>query len=210
MPWYPSPFLGISKVVLKSLEHVRQDFLNLQGTCLVLHLECGLSIQLFPICFWNITVQDLFQEACILLTEKKEKDTKASFDTLMTAKNSQLSAAQDALSGGEGEGASRTLAADEAQAEVDALTTQVSNDEKYISQAEASYGDKVGEWKERKRLRTGEAAAVSKAMAVLTSDDARDTFSASHKSQTGFFLQEDESANCHRAKAVNKLRETAA
>jgi len=32
----------------------------------------------------------------------------------MGSKNSQLSAAQDALSGGEGEGASRTLAADEA------------------------------------------------------------------------------------------------
>merc|ERR1719375_25638 len=69
---------------------------------------------------------------------KKEKDTKASFDTLMEAKNSQLSAAQDALSGGEGEGAARTLAADEAQEEVDSLTTQVTNDEKYISQAEAS------------------------------------------------------------------------
>merc|ERR1719465_351293 len=74
---------------------------------------------------------------------KKEKDAKSSFDTLMGSKNSQLSAAQDALSGGEGEGAARTLAADEAQEEVDALTTQVGNDEKYISQAEASYADKV-------------------------------------------------------------------
>merc|ERR1719473_1587715 len=61
---------------------------------------------------------------------KKEKDTKASFDTLMGSKNSQLSAAQDALSGGEGEGAARALNAQESQDEVDALTTQVSNDEK--------------------------------------------------------------------------------
>merc|ERR1719473_2582390 len=67
---------------------------------------------------------------------KKEDDAKSSFDTLMTSKNSQLSAAQSALSGGEGEGAARTLSADESQAEVDALTTQVTNDEKYISQAE--------------------------------------------------------------------------
>merc|ERR1719214_434072 len=101
---------------------------------------------------------------------KKEKDTKDSFDTLMEAKNSQLSAAQDALSGGEGEGAARTLAADEAQEEVDALTTQVSNDEKYISQVEASYADKVAEWKERKRLRTEEVASISKAIEVLASD----------------------------------------
>merc|ERR1719161_2257316 len=139
---------------------------------------------------------------------KKEKDTKASFDTLMGSKNSQLSAAQDALSGGEGEGAARTLAADEAQEEVDALTTQVSNDEKYISQAEASYADKVDEWKERKRLRTEEIASISKAIEILASDDAKDTMSSSFKSQGNFFLQEKESG-CQRKRAtkvVHKLR----
>merc|ERR1719207_46679 len=142
-------------------------------------------------------------------TEKKTKD---SFDTLMESKNSQLSAAQDALSGGEGEGAARTLAADEAQEEVDALTTQVSNDEKYISQAEASYADKVAEWKERKRLRTEEIASISKAIEILASDDAKDTMSSSFKSNMGtFFLQnDDESARCSPRrrghKAIEKLR----
>merc|ERR1719379_2314091 len=130
---------------------------------------------------------------------KKEKDTKASFDTLMTSKNSQLSAAQDALSGGEGEGAARTLAADEAQEEVDALTEQVTNDEKYISQAEASYADKVAEWKERKRLRTEEIASISKAIEILASDDAKDLMSSSFKSQGGVFLQDqDRSEGCKR------------
>merc|ERR1719160_2301982 len=145
---------------------------------------------------------------------KKEKDTKASFDTLMEAKNSQLSAAQDALSGGEGEGAARTLAADEAQEEVDALTTQVSNDEKYISQAEASYADKVAEWKERKRLRTEEIASISKAIEILASDDAKDLMSSSFKSQGNFFLQEhDKAAGCKQKRAtkvVHKLRDMAA
>merc|ERR1719327_78141 len=143
---------------------------------------------------------------------KKEKDTKASFDTLMGAKNSQLSAAQDALSGGEGEGAARTLAADEAQEEVDALTTQVSNDEKYISQVEASYADKVDEWKERKRLRTEEIASISKAIEILASDDAKDLMSSSFKSQGGFFLQES-SEGCSQQKratrVVHKLRKMA-
>merc|ERR1719316_876106 len=145
---------------------------------------------------------------------KTEKTTKSSFDTLMEAKNSQLSAAQDALSGGEGEGAARTLAADEAQEEVDALTTQVSNDEKYISQAEASYADKVAEWKERKRLRTEEIASISKAIEILASDEAKDTMSSSFKSQGGFFLQEhDSKADCKRkrvTKVINKLRDMAA
>merc|ERR1719331_1406841 len=143
---------------------------------------------------------------------KKEKDTKSSFDTLMEAKNSQLSAAQDALSGGEGEGAARTLAADEAQEEVDALTTQVSNDEKYIGQAEASYADKVAEWKERKRLRTEEVASISKAIEILASDDAKDTMASSFKSQGNFFLQES-NAGCSQmkraTKVVHKLRNMA-
>jgi predicted nucleic acid-binding Zn-ribbon protein len=141
---------------------------------------------------------------------KKENNDQSTYMTLKGSKESQLSAAQDALSGGDGESGARGVNAQEAQDEVDALTTQVSNDEKYIGQAEDSYAIKVTEWKERKRLRTGEAAAVSKAMAVLTSDDARDTFSSSHKSQVALFLQEGVSASCHRAKAVSKLRETAA
>jgi len=143
---------------------------------------------------------------------KKEKDTKASFDTLMEAKNSQLSAAQDALSGGEGEGAARTLAADEAQAEVDALTTQVSDDEKYISATEASYADKVTEWKERKRLRTEEIASISKAIEILASDDAKDLMSSSFSSQGGFFLQErNEGCSMQKraTKVVHKLRNMA-
>merc|ERR1719428_2398889 len=145
--------------------------------------------------------------------KKTEKTTKENFDKLMSSKNTQLTAAQDALAGGEGEGAARTLAADEAQEEVDALTTQVSNDEKYISQAEASYADKVAEWKERKSLRTEEVASISKAIEVLASDDAKDIMSSSFKSQGNFFLQTAESTDgCKRKRAtkvVRKLRDMA-
>merc|ERR1719473_257513 len=146
---------------------------------------------------------------------KKENDAQSSYDTLSASKNSQLSAAQDALSGGEGEAGARTLNAQESQDEVDALTTQVSNDEKFIAQAEESYAVKVTEWKERKRLRTGEIAAVSKAMEVLTSDDARDMFSSSMKSQQALLLQEASSApGCsprkRAAKVASKLRDAAA
>jgi len=94
------------------------------------------------------------------------------------------------------------------------LTTQVSNDEKYISQAEASYADKVAEWKERKRLRTEEIASISKAIEILASDDAKDLMSSSFKSQGNFFLQEhDKAAGCKQKRAtkvVHKLRDMAA
>merc|ERR1719311_1665056 len=153
------------------------------------------------------TFQDNLADA-----EKKEKDTKASFDTLMGSKNDQLGAAQDALNGGEGEGAARALSMEESQDEVDALTTQVENDEKYIGQVEDSYAVKITEWKERKRLRTEEIASISKAISILASDDAKDLMSSSFKSQGGFFLQEN-AAGCSKqkraAKVVSKLRDMA-
>merc|ERR1719269_206124 len=143
---------------------------------------------------------------------KKEKTTKENFDTLMGSKNSQLTAAQEALSGGEGEGAARALSMEESKEEVDALTTQVSNDEKYIAATEASYADKVSEWKERKRLRTEEIASISKAIEILASDDPKDTMASSFKSQGNFFLQES-NAGCSQmkraTKVVHKLRNMA-
>jgi len=139
---------------------------------------------------------------------KKEDDSKASFETLMGSKESQLAASTDALSSGEAEGTARTLAKDEAQMEIDALTEQVKTDEGYITQVETSMKDKIAEWKERKRLRSEEIEAISKAIEVLRSDDARDIISASMKSQTGLFLQTGAvgcSAKKRGAKVMKKL-----
>merc|ERR1719399_2160082 len=58
------------------------------------------------------------------------------------------------------------------------------------------------EWKERKRLRTEEVGSIEKAIAILTSDEARDTMSSSFKSQTAMLLQEDSSKMQCRAKNV--------
>merc|ERR1719160_2200874 len=102
---------------------------------------------------------------------KKEKADVKNFETLDEQKKSQLSAAQDALSSGAGEGAARAASAEESQEEIDALTAQVTADEGYITQAEESYAVKVTEWKERKRLRSEEVASIEKAIAILTSDE---------------------------------------
>jgi hypothetical protein len=136
--------------------------------------------------------------------EKKEEDSKASFDTLMGSKESQLAASQDSLSAGEGEGTARTLAADEAEEEVDALKDQVKTDEGYMTQVETSMTDKIAEWKERKRLRTEEIASIQKAIEILRSDEARDIMSASFKSQSGFFLQTSDSG-CSAKKRATKV-----
>merc|ERR1719428_2362159 len=48
------------------------------------------------------------------------------------------------------------------------------------------------EWKERKRIRSEEIASISKAIEILSSDDAKDTMSASFKSQQALFFQESD------------------
>jgi len=118
--------------------------------------------------------------------QDKEADAIASYDKLTNSKQEQLDAAQGALNKMASEGGAKGMSRQESQDEVDALKKQVSNDEKFISQTEKALADKKAAWKVRSDLRTGEIAAISKAIFILHNDDARDLFKKSFGSQ---FLQ---------------------
>jgi hypothetical protein len=107
----------------------------------------------------------------------------------MDTKKEQLQSAEDALSSSSVEGGARGLSKEQAQEEVDDLKTQISNDEGYIQQAKDDLATKKDEWKDRKELMVGEGAAINKAISILHSDDARDLFKKSHKSQGYSFIQ---------------------
>merc|ERR1719409_2016307 len=149
------------------------------------------------------TFQDNLAEA-----ETKESDTEAAFQRLKAAKESEKSATEQAANDMSKETAARNFALAESNEERDALTTQKSNDEKFIQQTEDAHATKLSEWKERKRLRTEELASISKAIGILTSDDARDLFKKSFDSQGYDFLQRDDACSPkHRArKAVALVR----
>jgi hypothetical protein len=143
---------------------------------------------------------------------KMEAEKKKTFETLMSSKNAQLSAAQNALADADQETGARTLNKDEANAEKTNLEEQVSRDEEYITQAEASYATILSEWNERKRLRTAEVASIMEAAAVLSNDDARDLAKKSFSSQGAFLLQERAFGACQSkraAKAKEVLKRTA-
>merc|ERR1719504_40753 len=78
---------------------------------------------------------------------------------------------------------------EEAQKEVDDLKAQIEADTKYISDTEDALATKKEEWKERKKLRTLEIASINKAIAILNSDEARETMKSSMKSQGYLLLQ---------------------
>merc|ERR1719456_2119815 len=84
------------------------------------------------------------------------------------------------------------------------LEAQVKADEGYIADTEAALADMKGQWKERKKLRTLEIASINKAIAILNSDEARDTMKSSFKSQ-GYLLLQKSSKSVVRQRASAML-----
>eukprot|EP00747_Dinoflagellata_sp_TGD_P157410 gnl/TRDRNA2_/TRDRNA2_177735_c1_seq6.p1 gnl/TRDRNA2_/TRDRNA2_177735_c1~~gnl/TRDRNA2_/TRDRNA2_177735_c1_seq6.p1 ORF type:complete len:707 (+),score=306.28 gnl/TRDRNA2_/TRDRNA2_177735_c1_seq6:74-2194(+) len=133
----------------------------------------------------------------------KEKDEKDEYDKLMDSKGDQLEDAEDALNSMDGEGAARGLAKEEAEQERDDLKEQIKNDEKYIEETEDALKEKKEEHKARKKVRSEELAAISKAINILYSDEARDLMKESAASQGGaaaLLLQKSASSTRERQK----------
>merc|ERR1719297_368802 len=121
--------------------------------------------------------------------ETKEKEAQETFDKLMEAKGAELAAAEEALEKMEKENGARGMSKAETKEEIDMLTSQVEADTKYIKQVQDALAEKKAEWKERQALRMKEQEAISKAISILHSDDARDLFKKSFESQGYLFLQ---------------------
>jgi len=122
----------------------------------------------------------------------KEEAAESTYDKLKESKEAQKSAAEEALTKLESEGGAAGLSKSQASDEVDLLTTQIADDAKYIAQVTSSLATKKDEWRVRQTLRSGELAAISKAVSILHSDDARDTLKRSAQSQGYSFIQEDQ------------------
>mmetsp|Transcript_141499 Transcript_141499/g.271619 ORF Transcript_141499/g.271619 Transcript_141499/m.271619 type:complete len:741 (-) Transcript_141499:95-2317(-) len=123
--------------------------------------------------------------------EATDRETKAaaSYDTLKGKKEQMLGEAQDALTALELENGARGMNKEEAQQEIDALNAQVTADKTFISDTNTAFDTKKQEWEARKEVRNKEITAISQAIAVLHSDDARDLFKKSFQSQGYTFMQ---------------------
>jgi len=128
------------------------------------------------------------------LEDADKRETKAveDYDKLKASKETLLETAENALKTMAGEGGANGLSKTEAEDEVGDLKQQRTDDKKYMKETEADLKDMKEQWKTRKELMVGEIAAINKAKAILSSDDARDTmkksFSLAQK-KTVSFLQ---------------------
>jgi len=130
------------------------------------------------------TFTDNLNEA-VAAEEKAAED----FSTLMEAKTEQLDQAKQALLDKSGENGARGEALATSEAEKKDLEGQNERDTKFLADTKATCEKKADEWSERKRLRAGEIASIQEAIGILRSDDARDTFNRSFKSQGFLQLQ---------------------
>lgn len=128
-------------------------------------------------------------EAGLKEADSKEEQAAKEFETLMASKKGQKETAEEGLTNMEKETGAAGLAKSDAEAEKTDLKTQVENDEKFIKETKDDLDTKSTEWDERKTLRTGEIEAVSKAIAILSDDEARDLFKRSLASQSKSELQ---------------------
>jgi len=136
-------------------------------------------------------------------TDKEDKAQKT-HDKLMKSKSDQKTKSEEALKKMEKEMGARGMSKEDASDEVKALELQVKNDKKFIADTQKAMSDKTSEWKERKKLRAGELEAISKTVAILNNDDAKDNFKKSFSSQGFLFLQE--SRRVSRANVAERAR----
>jgi len=145
---------------------------------------------------------------------RKEFDAAAEYKKLMAAKGEEKASTEEALAKLEIEHGARSLTKEQAQAQVDALTAQVTNDSRFIEQIRKALQEKTEEWSERSKLRSEELSAMSKAIAILHNDDARDLFKKSFASQ-GYSLLQTEGRRARQGRdalqaAAAQIRSTAA
>jgi len=139
----------------------------------------------------------------------KERGAINLFNQLTRAKGAEKDALTTALGKLDGEKGARTLSLSESNAEKSSLSTQISNDNIYIAQVRAALAEKKTNWKARQSLRVDELAAISRAIALLRADDARDLFKRSGASQGYLFFQEASKQARRRQGAVKVLRRVA-
>jgi hypothetical protein len=125
--------------------------------------------------------------------EDKEEAAIESYMKLKAAKEEERDSTKQALTDMAQEGAARGLNLEDAKSERSALRGQVDTDTAFVNEATTTYESKLSAYKIRKQTRTDELAAISSAIGILRSDDARDLFKSSFESQVGLFIQKSSS-----------------
>jgi len=109
-----------------------------------------------------------------------------SFEELMETKKKELKTLETTLEKQTMDEATKTKLLADSKVEIDDAKDQVDADEKLFAETKDSCQKKASDWAERTRLRTEELQGITKAIEILSSEQAKETFK---KSSGDSFLQ---------------------
>jgi len=131
----------------------------------------------------------------------KEADSQKAFEELMATKMRELGTLQETLKQQALDHATKSMTLAESEELLDATKAQLDADEKFFDETKSACQVKAQEWNERSRLRTMELQGVGKAVEILSSPDALDTFGKA----TTTFLQLGSRRDAGRNSAYKRL-----
>mmetsp|Transcript_81755 Transcript_81755/g.149837 ORF Transcript_81755/g.149837 Transcript_81755/m.149837 type:complete len:676 (-) Transcript_81755:37-2064(-) len=147
------------------------------------------------------TMKETF-ESNLAASQKESSEGTKSYSELKEAKEAEIAAGTDQIDEKSQElAASNTKLAEDKQAIIDTTAT-LKADEEFLAMLQDKCQVTDREWELRQKARAGEMEAVSKALAVLTTDESHFTFSATFKAS---LVQKDASKHSERRLQASKV-----
>merc|ERR1740127_13359 len=139
-------------------------------------------------------------EANLAQTQKDEQNNQKAYEELKAAKEEEIKAGQDQIDAKTQELASTDEKLAESKEDLEDTKKSLAADEEFLAMLKEKCSGTDAEWEERQKTRQLEMEACSKALAVLSSDEAHDLFT---KTFNPAFVQTAE--NSERQNAAAKL-----
>merc|ERR1712194_485177 len=141
-------------------------------------------------------------DANLASSQKEEADSQKAYAELKAAKEDEIAAGQAQIESKTDELAETDEKNAQAKVDIEDTKASLSADEQFLMKLKEKCQMTDKEWEERQKTRQLEMEAVSKALSVLSGDDAHDLFTNTFNPA---FLQSGATANSERRTAASKL-----
>merc|ERR1712176_775638 len=141
-------------------------------------------------------------EANLSQSQKEEMENQKAYEDLKAAKEAEIAAGQEQIDTKTQELADTDEKNAQAKEDIEDTKKSLSADEQFLMMLKEKCSMTDSEWEERQKTRQLEMEAVSKALAVLSGDDAHDLFT---KTFNPSFLEKEASLNSRRRSQASKL-----
>merc|ERR1719321_228484 len=147
-------------------------------------------------------------ETNLSASQKEELEGQKSYESLKAAKEDQIAAGQEQIDTKTQELASTDEKLAQSKQDLEDTRANLSADEEFLMMLKEKCQMTDAEWEELQKTRQEEIEAVSKALAILSSDDAHSLFTKTFNPE--FFQKESKGDSKRRAAAAGLLKKVAA